>query len=145
MRTTLVLVALALASLALGRADEHNQKTMPAAPIPMPGAKLERGSPPTTAFRSRFFFPDSVKPKQKSEVTLYDNYFSPSVLWVAAGTEVRFTNQGQHHHTTTCNWVWESGDLAPGKSFSLTFSRSGNYSYYCRHHTSWMRGTVTVY
>jgi plastocyanin len=101
--------------------------------------------PPTKPYRSSFYFPDSARADRKRVVRLYDNYYSPSLLWVPAGTEVRFVNDGRHSHTITCNWLWESGELKPGKSFSLTFTQYGTYYYYCRHHTQWMRGTVTVY
>jgi plastocyanin len=58
---------------------------------------------------------------------------------------VRFTNRGRHHHTTTAPWLWESGELKRGESFSLTFSRTGRYYYYCRIHPGCMRGQIEVF
>ena len=160
MRVHFLTVALGMACLALvvlgvpvGRAQDHGHGGSSA----MPQAKLQAqraGSmapayppqfPPTTPYRSSFFFPDSARAERKREVRLYDNYYSPSLLMVPAGTEVRFINDGRHSHTVTCNWLWESGDLKPGQSFSLIFTRYGTYYYDCRHHDQWMRGTVTVY
>jgi plastocyanin len=57
---------------------------------------------------------------------------------------VRWTNRGRHSHTVTCNWLWESGELKKGKSFSLTFTRPGTYYYYCRLHSRTMRRRIIV-
>ena len=78
------------------------------------------------------------------DIMNYDDYFTPSLLMIPSGMTVRFTNGGKHHHTTTCDWLWESGDLKRGASFSITFSRTGRYYYYCRHHCD-MRGTIVVF
>jgi plastocyanin len=41
--------------------------------------------------------------------------------------------------------LWDSGDLAPGASYSATFTRPGTYYYYCRHHTNdKMQGAIVV-
>jgi plastocyanin len=101
--------------------------------------------PTTEPYRSAFFFPESARAERERDVRLSDNYFSPSILWVQAGTKVRFTNDGKHTHTVTCDTIWESGEMKRGDSFSLIFTRAGTYYYYCRHHTKWMRGTITVY
>jgi plastocyanin len=105
--------------------------------------------PPIEPYRQLYFFPHAAPsrpaPDKLREVTLYDNYYSPSILYVTSGTTVRWTNQGTHHHTVTCNWRWESGELMPGDSFSLQFSRVGTYDYYCRLHSKLMRGKVVVY
>jgi plastocyanin len=112
------------------------------------GAKIHSSTgyhPPTVPYRSAFFFPESARAERERDVRLSDNYFSPSILWVQAGTKVRFTNDGKHTHTVTCDTIWESGEMKRGESFSLIFTRTGTYYYYCRHHTKWMRGTITVY
>ena len=101
--------------------------------------------PPTERFRAPYFFPKGAKAERTREVVLYDNYYSPSTLYVPEGTQVRFKNGGRHTHTTTCDWVWESGELKPGESFTLTFTRTGTYYHYCRMHTRWMRGRIVVY
>jgi plastocyanin len=76
---------------------------------------------------------------------LYDNYFSPSDLYILPGTAVRWKNYGQHHHTvTSANGVWDSGELGPGGEFGLTFTRPGSYRYFCRFHSQDMYGTVIV-
>jgi plastocyanin len=110
-----------------------------------PEGRLMPEYPPTERFRAPYFFPKGAKAERAREVSLYDNYYSPSTLYVPAGTQVRFKNEGRHTHTTTCDWVWESGELGRGESFTLTFTRTGTYYYYCRLHTRWMRGKVVVY
>jgi plastocyanin len=78
------------------------------------------------------------------DVRLYDKYYSPSLLYVAPGTTVRWVNSGSHVHTVTSgDGRWDSGDLAPGAEFRLMFPQRGTYSYYCRHHAG-MKGQVVV-
>jgi plastocyanin len=123
-------------------------KTHPSSPAKSPDHKSS-GRPPTGAFRSNFVFPKAPpahpRPDQVRDVALYDNYFSPSVLAIPSGMTVRFTNRGRHHHTTTAPLLWESGELKKGESFSLTFSKTGRYNYFCRLHTGLMRGQIEVF
>ena len=93
-----------------------------------PGGTLMPDYPPTEPYRAAYFFPRGAKAERSREVSLYDNYYSPSTLYVPAGTQVRFKNEGRHTHTATCDWVWESGELGPGETFTLTFTRTGTYS-----------------
>jgi len=137
-----------------GRADDHSahrpsqmQYQGKLDRYPSQSAQLEY-QPPAEPYRSSYFFPKDppARPAEDEvrEVTLYDDYFTPSLLMIPSGMTVRFTNDGKHHHTTTCDWLWESGDLKRRASFSITFSRTGRYYYYCRHHRD-MRGTIVVF
>ncbi len=76
----------------------------------------------------------------------YDDYFQPGTLNVQPGTTVRFVNYGRHTHTVTSkDGRWDSGDLPPGYSYSVTFVTPGTHYYYCRHHTKEkMQGTIVV-
>jgi plastocyanin len=57
---------------------------------------------------------------------------------------VRWTNNGRHRHTVTSyDGRTDSGELAPGSSYTVTFTRPGTYPYHCRLHPG-MRGTVVV-
>jgi plastocyanin len=77
-------------------------------------------------------------------VGAYDNRFEPRTINVQPGTTVRWVNQGKHAHTVTAhNQSWDSGDIAPGQSYSATFKRPGTYTYYCRHHAG-MEGSIVV-
>jgi plastocyanin len=44
---------------------------------------------------------------------------------------------------TDSGGAFSSGPIAPGQTFSFTFSRAGTYAYHCQYHP-WMTGTVTV-
>uniref|UniRef100_UPI002589A9E7 cupredoxin domain-containing protein n=1 Tax=Thiomonas sp. TaxID=2047785 RepID=UPI002589A9E7 len=70
--------------------------------------------------------------------------FHPDSVTVAPGTTVTWTNDDAFGHTTTSDAkLWDSGVLAPGKSFSRTFDKPGSFPYHCAVHT-FMTGTVTV-
>lgn len=59
------------------------------------------------------------------------------------GTTVVWHNIDDTEHTTTSNsGVWNSNILAPGKSYSFTFTSTGNYPYHCEIHP--MTGTIVV-
>jgi plastocyanin len=86
-----------------------------------------------------------VQPARRVEVGVYDNYFRPSTLDVSPGTRVRWTNRGRERHTvTSATGLWDSGDLGPGEYYSITFTRTGTYNYYCRIHPREMRGRLVV-
>jgi plastocyanin len=60
---------------------------------------------------------------------------------------VTWTNNDTATHTATSDpgmaMTWSSGSIAPGASFSQTFSTTGTFSYHCTIHPG-MVGTVTV-
>jgi plastocyanin len=75
-----------------------------------------------------------------------DFQFSPAVINVAVGTTVVWTNHsslGIAHTTTSDGGKWDSGNLAPGQSFSFTFTSAGSFPYHCTIHP-FMHGTVNV-
>jgi len=77
-------------------------------------------------------------------VNAADDRFDPPTLTVAPGTTVRWTNTGHHPHTVTDRGgKFDSGDVAPGATYSATFSTPGTYRYYCKHHKG-MEGTIVV-
>jgi plastocyanin len=79
------------------------------------------------------------------EVTVYDNSFFPSVLYVAPGAVVRWTNKGRHRHTVTSDeGFWDSGELRPGEGYAVYFPLPGRYYYHCKLHERDMRGWVVV-
>jgi len=135
-----------------GRAEDdhasHRSLSTQPGRIAAPPAVLA-SAPPVTPYRSAFFFPEeppaNPRPYEVRDVSLMDNYFSPSLLYVQAGMTVRWTNRGRHQHSTTADWLWESGAVRRGESFSVTFTRPGTYYYYCRLHPRDMRGVIVVY
>jgi plastocyanin len=64
---------------------------------------------------------------------------------VDPGTTVCWINQGQVHHTVTSEGgQFNSGDLAPGQTFTYTFNTPGTFNYRCLYHAPSMAGSVTV-
>ena len=105
----------------------------------------------------------SSSPSTPSNVVSMTNVggsqFSPSSLAVAAGTTVTFKDvDGSHtvdfaEGTASVEGVSEShsGNLDPGQTFQVTFTKAGTYRYFCAYHSSvggetrtGMVGTVTV-
>jgi plastocyanin len=114
-----------------------------------PEGRLRPEFPPISPYRELYYFPHAAPTNPPSDkvrdITLYDDVYSPSIQYITSGMTVRWTNRGKHHHTVTSDWMWESGELKSGESFSLTFTRKGTYYYYCRMHSKYMRGKVVVY
>jgi plastocyanin len=70
--------------------------------------------------------------------------YNPSPITVAHGTAVTWVNNDTIAHTSTGDGgAWDSGLVAPGSSFSFTFSSAGTFTYHCAVHPN-MVGTVTV-
>lgn len=73
--------------------------------------------------------------------------FSDPEITVAAGTTVVFVNDDPFAHTVTVvddlPVRFDSGELAEGQAFEVTFDRPGTYSYFCEIHPT-MRAVVVV-
>jgi plastocyanin len=75
-------------------------------------------------------------------VHIKDFAFKPQALTVHAGDTVVFQNDDDVIHNVSAD-AFKSGDIAGGKSWSYTFSKSGTYAYVCTYHPG-MQGTITV-
>ena len=75
----------------------------------------------------------------------FDEYnFNPVRARVAAGTRVRFTNNGELSHTVAArDGSWSTGPLAPGTWSFVTFDTPGTFLYHCEEHP-WAVGEITV-
>ncbi len=61
--------------------------------------------------------------------------YSPNTVTVKSGTRVTWTNTDSSSHTVTAdNSSYNSGTLDPGKTYSLTFTARGEYTYFCGFH-----------
>ena len=70
--------------------------------------------------------------------------FKPDDLKVEEGTTVVWRNNGTTLHTVTADdGTFDSGELAPGETFTYTFERSVALRYACTPHP-WMTGLVRV-
>jgi hypothetical protein len=75
---------------------------------------------------------------------MVDFAFEPSSVEVQAGTTVTWTNDGQTPHTATADdGSFDSGNVAPGQSFSQAFEQPGTFDYHCEFHPQ-MTGAVVV-
>lgn len=61
--------------------------------------------------------------------------FSTSSLSVTKGAKVTWKNNDATTHTVTSDdGAFDSGNIAPGGSFSFTFTNAGTFSYHCKIH-----------
>jgi len=84
-------------------------------------------------------------PHVTKTVSITEFMFTPSrISGLHVGDTVMWTNNGGVTHTTTAKGgVWDSGNLAPGASFSFTFTTSGIFKYRCQIHHQ-MTGGIQV-
>jgi len=77
-------------------------------------------------------------------VTIKDRSFQPGSISVTVGSTVTWTNADNTAHTVTADdGSFDGGTLAPGATFSQTFTTAGTFAYHCNIHPS-MTATVTV-
>jgi len=76
--------------------------------------------------------------------TLTTNAYSPNPVTLTRGGTVTWVNNDSIAHTSTSDAnVWNSGSIAPGANFSMTFPTAGTFPYHCTIHPG-MVGTITV-
>ena len=79
-----------------------------------------------------------------NQVMIQNFAFTPPSLTVPVGSTVTWTNKDQTQHTATADdKSFDSGPLAPGASFSFTFTQAGTFTYKCTFHPN-MLGTIIV-
>lgn len=79
-----------------------------------------------------------------ASVSIQNFAFSPGSIQVDAGTTVTWTNNDQTTHTvTTDDGSFDSGDVAPGGTFSMTFNTPGTFAYHCKIHP-FMTASIVV-
>lgn len=79
-------------------------------------------------------------------ITIKNFAFGPADLTVAPGAKITVVNQDSTTHTLTATGskAFDTGDLAGGKSATITAPTTpGSYPYICSIHT-YMKGTLTV-
>ncbi|HSM69483.1 MAG TPA: plastocyanin/azurin family copper-binding protein [Xanthomonadales bacterium] len=80
------------------------------------------------------------------EVTVGDNFFSPSELTIQVGDTVRWINAegGPDHNVTSNTGAWAQSPTAPSFTFEVVFNSPGSFPYRCTVHPAQMTGTITV-
>ena len=81
---------------------------------------------------------------------LANKCYDPAVLRINSGESVTWINKDTTEHTVTSgnpkngpNGIFDSGLFGTDEIFSVEFTKSGNYHYYCVVHP-WMEGDVFV-
>jgi len=69
--------------------------------------------------------------------------FEPAALTVSSGDTVVWINKDPFPHTATARGVFDSHEIAAGKSWKFTPGKAGVYEYVCTLHPG-MKGTLTV-
>jgi alcohol dehydrogenase (cytochrome c) len=73
-----------------------------------------------------------------------DFYFTPTRPQVNVGDTVTWANHGPAVHTATAqDGTWDTGDIQPGQSATVTFNSAGTFVYNCSPHP-WMIAQVIV-
>ncbi|MDF1611636.1 cupredoxin domain-containing protein [Stygiobacter electus] len=103
----------------------------------------------TGCYKNDYGTDNSGTPIQ-NEVWLQNISFNPATINVSVGAKVTWTNKDNTIHTVTSgtpgspNGIFDSGDIGKGGTFTYTFNTKGTFNYYCKPHSSSMRGTVIV-
>lgn len=86
----------------------------------------------------------SAVPARTQAVSIKMFAFSPQVLTVTPGTTVTWTNSDEDPHTVTANdKSFHSAALDTDDKYSFTFTRPGEYAYFCSLHPH-MTGKIIV-
>jgi plastocyanin len=81
------------------------------------------------------------------EVTVGDNFFSPSELTIQPGDTVRWINAagGAGHDVDSNDGLWTPPPISNEWTFEFTFSNPGSFAYHCNPHQAiGMDGVITV-
>jgi plastocyanin len=81
-----------------------------------------------------------------SDAVKIDNFkFMPATVTVAHGARVTVTNADSTAHTATADngSSFDTGNIDPGSSKTITVPKAGRYAYHCTIHP-FMHGTLVV-
>jgi plastocyanin len=111
----------------------------------MPDQDTTTTTPGTTPSTEQTTTTTTSETEHDDEVTIEIEGFSfGAPLAIAAGTTVTVINRDSVPHTWTADdGAFDSGRIAPGGSFSITLSQTGEFTFYCQIHPS-MTGSITV-
>jgi plastocyanin len=144
------LSVLALLGAGCATAPWTQTSAEPTQPTISPDAKTpEAAAPKPSAEKPAVVKPAVKKPAPAPvgpEVTIEDSAFAPQTMAIKAGDTVIWKNKSTKSHTVTSSGgflLLNSGNIAPGKTFSHTFDSPGSYTYHCGIHEG-MTGTIIV-
>jgi len=77
-------------------------------------------------------------------VAIVDYAFRSDTVTAHIGELISWTNTAtQNHMAVSDSSVFDSGVILPGGSYTVSFSKTGTYTYHCILHPT-MTGTITV-
>jgi plastocyanin len=78
-------------------------------------------------------------------ITISDFKFAPATLTARAGSKVTVKNSDSTAHTATADsgGAFDTGDIDPGSSATITLKTAGQVAYHCNIHP-FMKGTIEV-
>lgn len=82
-------------------------------------------------------------PSALREVVIEGAAFTPAELVVREGDRVVWTNRDLFPHTATAAGLFDSGEIAPGASWTWTVSGQTTVSYTCTYHPT-MQAKIRV-
>ena len=86
----------------------------------------------------------SAQTQDAAAVSIANFAFQPASLQIAAGSSVTWTNADSTAHTVTSDsGAFDSGQLAPGATFTQMFMTPGTFTYHCQIHP-FMTATIVV-
>jgi plastocyanin len=89
--------------------------------------------------------PSGPAAQPAASISISNFAFAPATITVKPGQAITFTNGDPVTHTSTSvAGGWDSGDIAPGGSFTTTLQQPGTYAYQCSIHP-FMQATVVVH
>ena len=81
--------------------------------------------------------PDNVE-------TVIQGFAFVGTITAKVGQQIVWINNDEVPHTVTSDTgLWDSGDIQPGMTYTLTLDKPGTFSYHCAHH-SYMQGVIKV-
>lgn len=81
---------------------------------------------------------------EKVDVTIENFAYTPKIITIKKGESVTWTNNDSVGHTATGDEdEFDTGILEKGESKTITFDKTGTYTYHCTPHPN-MKGTVVV-
>jgi plastocyanin len=87
---------------------------------------------------------EAAAPPRVQAVQIRNFAFAPAMLTVPAGTTVTWTNEDEDPHTVTATGkAFHSAALDTGGRYTFTFTRPGDYAYFCSLHPH-MTGRIVV-
>ena len=77
------------------------------------------------------------------KVSIVNFAFKPGTLKVKRGARVAFANTANTTHTATKGGVFDTKNIAPGKTKTVQFNKRGTFAYHCKIHP-FMKGKIVV-